>query len=366
MVERSKYTPKRAVHPGEYLDEELKARGIQKKEFATALGIPASNLSEYLKGRRTFTPDFCVKVEQALPGISSDEWMTIQNHYAITEARVKKLGEEEQAAIVRERAYDDLLNLKELFKRFGKNLYSSCERVDFLQSLLANAGIDRITDIGSSVAGAFMGSDTLAVDERNQRTWILLARFTAVTVAKDLPAYTDDSGRAFASALARGINEETISATDIQGLAQKHGIGYARLEKLEKVPVDAYSTWVGSNPVIVVSYRHNDLHKLIFDVLHEMGHILLHRGRSFLALDNHGYSKQSGAEREANKFAEDQLIPPGIWNKIYQSKTVISKTPHTIRKEAQKHNISPALALRRYAHETEFYKIKGMPHIKIR
>lgn len=78
---KNRYTPKRAIHPGEILNEELLSRGMQKKTVAKELGIPSSSLSEYLKGKRNFTPEFCVKLERVVGGISANDWMRLQNRY---------------------------------------------------------------------------------------------------------------------------------------------------------------------------------------------------------------------------------------------------------------------------------------------
>ena len=55
--------PAIAIHPGEILWEELKARRISRKAFAGQLGIERSVLTSLLKGRRDFTPDLAQRLE---------------------------------------------------------------------------------------------------------------------------------------------------------------------------------------------------------------------------------------------------------------------------------------------------------------
>lgn len=365
-MERNRYVPRRAVHPGEILNEEIKARGMQKKEVAKALGIPQSNLSEYINGRRNFTPEFCVKLEHTIPGIKADDWAKLQNKYDLVRARLEDADNKEQKALAKEEAIGKLLNIKELYKRAECRAYTALERVSFLESLLEKAMLGDFTDIATSVSGAYKGSDRLRVDERNQRTWLFLSRLASVEEAEGLEEYTPESGRLFATKLARAINDETLKESDIRGLARNCGIGYAVVSNLEKVPVDAYSTWIGANPVIVASYRHNDLHRLVFDLLHEMGHILLHDGRTFVSLECAEYDKQDGLEREANAFAEEMLIPSSIWKKIRGEKATIGSALNVVKREAKKNGISPDVALRRYSKESENYRIRGMKRVKIR
>lgn len=72
--------PARATHPGTILGKELQARGITQKEFARAIGMPAPNLSELIKGKRNITPAVAIKLEDTL-GIPYQNWMNLQNRY---------------------------------------------------------------------------------------------------------------------------------------------------------------------------------------------------------------------------------------------------------------------------------------------
>lgn len=51
-----------AFHPGEYLAEELDERGMTGAEFARALNIPRSRVSEILNGKRAVTVDTALRL----------------------------------------------------------------------------------------------------------------------------------------------------------------------------------------------------------------------------------------------------------------------------------------------------------------
>jgi addiction module antidote protein HigA len=84
-------TPFRAVHPGEVLWEEMKERRISKNALAEQLGMPRAMLSDLLKGKRDFTPDFAVKLQELL-GIDAESWMNLQAGYW---RNVKRIAERE-------------------------------------------------------------------------------------------------------------------------------------------------------------------------------------------------------------------------------------------------------------------------------
>lgn len=80
-MERYRYRPKRAVHPGEILNEELKARGLKRIDVAKDMNIPQKNFVEYLNGKRDFTEEFCSKLTVILPNIPADSWIRLQKQY---------------------------------------------------------------------------------------------------------------------------------------------------------------------------------------------------------------------------------------------------------------------------------------------
>jgi Zn-dependent peptidase ImmA (M78 family) len=63
--------------------------------------------------------------------------------------------------------------------------------------------------------------------------------------------------------------------------------------------VDAYSTWRGQRPCILVSYS-KTASRIRFDVSHELGHLTMHEDAA---------TGEAGAERQADKFAGAFLVP---------------------------------------------------------
>ena len=80
--------PAIAIHPGEVLEEEIKARGISREAFAEQLGMQRSHLNELLRGKRDFTPAFALKLEDTLH-IHADTWTNLQASYERDLIRIK-------------------------------------------------------------------------------------------------------------------------------------------------------------------------------------------------------------------------------------------------------------------------------------
>jgi len=145
----------------------------------------------------------------------------------------------------------------------------------------------------------------------------LLARHACTSNSIKLAKYQKGNEIEAAKEIANMANAQAITESAIKEILAKYGIGYCIVEKFEKTPVDAYSTIIDGHPYIVVSHRRNNMDMLVFDILHECGHINKHLtdGISFISY-NQDLGEARGIEQEANNFAKDMLIPPAVWTNI--------------------------------------------------
>lgn len=92
--------------------------------------------------------------------------------------------------------------------------------------------------------------------------------------------------------------------SDLMYQIEKSGIYVA--EKIINGEADAYSTWSkNQRPFIILGVGKSAVRRN-FDLAHELGHLLLHRGVAFDELDKDGYHDM---EDEANLFASCFLLP---------------------------------------------------------
>jgi HTH-type transcriptional regulator/antitoxin HigA len=83
-----------AVPPGEFLVEELAARGISQRELARRTGRPLPTINAIALGRKSITARTALDLERVLEGIPADFWLNLQTRYDLTLAR----GEAARAA----------------------------------------------------------------------------------------------------------------------------------------------------------------------------------------------------------------------------------------------------------------------------
>jgi len=74
-----------APHPGEMLKDELEARGLSPHALAIALRLPASRISQIVRGRRAITPETALRLARYFGG-SAAIWLRLQVAYDLARA----------------------------------------------------------------------------------------------------------------------------------------------------------------------------------------------------------------------------------------------------------------------------------------
>lgn len=359
MATKSKrLVPARAIHPGEVLREELLERGIKQKDFAKTIGVQPTHLNEFIKGKRNLNESLAIKLEKAL-GISYKNWMSLHSGYlydckAIEEARI-----EERKACEFESACNDMFNLNLVYKRLNMSLLPCVDRVAAIKGMLP---FDLLSaeNLRMQVAGLYKHSEKVQMDERNMLTWLILNRIKIIHNTPELPnQYKKGNAIEAAWRISEMANQRRLSVDGIKACLNGYGIQYINVEKLDRAPIDAFSTMSNEHPVITVTYRYNDMDKLAFDILHELCHIDRHLSddqTAFISVD--GLYTNDPMEKEANDFARQMLIPDNVWNEI-MSMGCKSLSPYkivkTIAQAAESKGISPSIAVARYKHDTNWY-----------
>lgn len=96
--------------------------------------------------------------------------------------------------------------------------------------------------------------------------------------------------------------------------------------------------------MILMSFRHRSDDQFWFTLLHEIGHLLLHKGRAFVDEEE---TQESPAEREANDFAADCIIPSTRRNEFQQ----LTPDRDSILRFAVSIGVSPGLIVGQMQHE---------------
>ncbi len=88
--------PRPAIHPGAHIANELEELDMTTAELARALDIPASRLTEILRGRQGISADTALRLARWL-GTSPQLWMNLQQNYEL------RLAQERNGAAIEQK-----------------------------------------------------------------------------------------------------------------------------------------------------------------------------------------------------------------------------------------------------------------------
>jgi HTH-type transcriptional regulator / antitoxin HigA len=90
MVTKTDTYPDIAIPPGEYLAEEIEARGISQKELAKRMGRPPNAINEIIKGKKTITAETAIQLEEVMPEIPARFWLNLETDYQLTRTLIAR------------------------------------------------------------------------------------------------------------------------------------------------------------------------------------------------------------------------------------------------------------------------------------
>jgi antitoxin HigA-1 len=80
--------PRRPIHPGEHLAEELRELDMSAAELARRLDVPTNRVTGILNGQRAITGDTALRLAHFF-GTSPEFWLNLQNLYELRLAEAK-------------------------------------------------------------------------------------------------------------------------------------------------------------------------------------------------------------------------------------------------------------------------------------
>ena len=289
--------------PGEFLKEEMDARGWTQVELAEILGRPTKLVNEVLAGKKSITPETAIQLGEAL-GTGPEIWLNLENQYQLS--KVASTGN----TVARRAALYERFPVRDMIKR---GWIRANDNIDYLeQEFRQYFGIQSLAD-NPSFAHAAKKVDALNVATMSQMAWLFRAR----QLAKEqiTKKYNQDSltkALPLLSAL-RSAPEEIRHASEI---LSKCGVRLVFVEALPTSKIDGACFWLdGNQPAIAMSLRLDRIDNFWFVLRHEIEHILREHGlekRFILDVDTEGANAEESSvdvqEAQANHAAADFCV----------------------------------------------------------
>ncbi len=90
MVIKTDAYPDIAIPPGEFLAEEIEARGISQKELARRMGRPLNAINEIINGKKAIIAETAIQLEEVIPEIPAKFWLNLESDFQLTRALIKR------------------------------------------------------------------------------------------------------------------------------------------------------------------------------------------------------------------------------------------------------------------------------------
>lgn len=344
--------------PGFRLKTELKARKITQRVFAGMIGMRPSHLSEVISGKRAVTEQLAIKLESLLD-IPVSVWLELQAkleyHKKIISIDNSEYAEADKLLV----EYNELYDLKTIFKYAGITKKTISERLDFCQNTL-----QFISPVAQkrAIQGYFHRSEKTGLDERMIATWSVLAMYEASLAPTPIGTFCKDGCDELAEKLSDIFNDNHHTINRITRTFSEYGIKFCVVHKLPHASIDGFSFYKNGYPCIVVTQRFNRIDNLAFAVLHEVGHLKLHlteNGVGKISLVDPDSEQLARDEQQANDYAANVLIPERLW----EQQPAVILNPKVIQarftKWAKTINKNKWIVLGRASHETNIYMFKS-------
>lgn len=252
---------------GKLLADELDARDWSQGDFAVILGRPTQFVSEIINGKKEITRESAAQIAAALD-TTAELWLNLQDQYLLakqaedagTQAR---LGDVRTRALISKHAPVELLRKREIL--------TATDPDDLAKQVMELYELDSLEDEPAFLVAARRANkhEDLSL---LQTTWFACVRRQARQQPPEEP-YSDTKLRD----LARSLSQTLHTAEDFEGLPDRFREAGVRLVFVDAFPsakIDGGAMYVDGYPVIGLSGRGKRLDKVLFTLLHEIGHIL--------------------------------------------------------------------------------------------
>lgn len=270
MTER---IPAEVFPPGEYLRDELEARGWTQTEFAEIIGRPPRVVNEIIAGKRAISPETAREFAAAFE-TTAQFWMNLETAYQLS--RTDPASER----IAREARLRERFPVREMMKRGWIEPSKNFEVVE--TRVLEFFGMQAANDPFPLAHAAFRNhrEELSAI----QQAWISRVK----QLAEALPAvkYSESALRNALTRL-RHLVSEAEEVRHIARILEECGVRLVVVEPFPGSKIDGVCLWLddGKRPVIGMSLRQDRIDNFWFVLAHEIEHVLRGDGKEGVIID---------------------------------------------------------------------------------
>ena len=287
-----------AFHPGYYIKEYIEEIGLTQEDFANRLGTTPKNISYIIRGEQSISIDIANKLSR-MSGTSVKYWLNLQNEYDTIVFEIKNLQEiNEEREVFKSLKYSyfrdnfnlpdvpgkideqikyvrEFLNVSSLTVFKKKDMYVNFRKADLNQTEINTIKANIMVQIAANIS-----LKEVDIPKYDKKSFLKAIEY-ALTLTKDHKEFYKIIKKEF----------------------YKCGVDLIVLPNLLGSKINGASKKIGNHVMLMVNDQNSNSDSFWFTLFHEIGHII--NGDFGIS-----FEKEEGKEEEnANKFAEDKLIP---------------------------------------------------------
>jgi HTH-type transcriptional regulator/antitoxin HigA len=294
--------PNYLVGPGDFITEWMEDEGINAAELARRLGVSQKHVSELRHGQAPLSQAIALDLER-VTGVPARRWNQMEALYQEDRVRLAE----------RARLADDYDRVAEFplayLRKLGFVRSTARDKAAVVEEVLRFFRLGDISawdKVWGGTAIAYRQAARASDKPEHMSAWLRAGELT--TPVKDLPPYDEEALRSLIPKLrhlTRGDPRWYIG--QVVNLMADVGVALAFVPEVPGLGVHGATRWIHGHPLIQLSLRGKKDDQLWFTLFHEIGHLLLHRRDAIYVAE-----ANTSAEREADEFAADSLIPPEL------------------------------------------------------
>ena len=304
-------------HPGEFVREELDARGWSQRDLAYILGMPEQAVNLIASGKRGISPEMARALGKAFD-VSAEYFANLQQAYEMANARAPDPGIERRANL------QNVYPVREMIRRgWLADTDISLLEAQMMRFFRKN----HLNDVPYMAHAAFKSDPTSEVTPI-QMAWLFRVRQMASEMV--VTKYSENNLKLLVAELPR-LMVDPEEVRNVPRMLAECGIRYVIVETLPKAKIDGVCFWIDElSPVIGMTTRQDRIDNYWFVLRHEIEHVLNRDGRGELRAevvdvdidseDTNDTSTLSLEEVKANAAAAALCVPRDEIESFYTRK----------------------------------------------
>jgi addiction module HigA family antidote len=349
MDSSTSFKPTTVPHPGETVQEYLDFYEWSQRDLARRTGLAPKTISEICNGKAPITPTTALALEKAFQR-PAHLWLNLQRQFDEVEARrreaQKASGWEEWAR------HFPLKEMRQL--RFS--LPEGRSDADVLLGFFGVTSPESWSSVWRASAPRFRQTRTVKFREEAIAAWVREAEI----VARGLELAEFDAARlrSAVKSLRRFTTQRFEDMLDpLQETCANLGVAFVVVQAPRNTGISGCARWLTDKRALIgltIRYKTDD--QFWFTFFHELGHLLLHRGKRPFVVDNAEDDlsdlvvdpEMQQIEAEANRFSADTLIPPALLGPFLRAQTFTNDSIHEFSETV---GVGPGIVVGRLQHE---------------